>query len=56
MAAITAVFHRLAPGDHVVLPGRVYSGLRTWLGSAAVPEFRPNTIGLRLYQSSNIEA
>jgi cystathionine gamma-synthase len=31
MAAITAVFHRLAPGDHVVLPVQVYSGLRTWL-------------------------
>ncbi|MEN9063349.1 trans-sulfuration enzyme family protein [Ponticoccus litoralis] len=31
MAAITAVFQRLAPGDHVILPVRVYSGLRDWL-------------------------
>ena len=31
MAAITAVFNTLQPGDHVVLPHRVYSGLRDWL-------------------------
>ena len=31
MAGITAVFHRLEPGDHVILPARVYSGLRVWL-------------------------
>jgi cystathionine gamma-synthase len=31
MTAITAVFHRLEPGDHVILPTRVYSGLRAWL-------------------------
>lgn len=31
MAAITSVFHRLRPGDHVILPVRVYSGLRDWL-------------------------
>ncbi len=37
MAAITSVFQRLQPGDHVVLPKLVYSGLRDWL----------NTHGLR---------
>ena len=31
MSAITAVFHRLEPGDHVILPTWVYSGLRVWL-------------------------
>ena len=31
MAAITAVFQRLQPGDHVVLPHLVYSGLRDWI-------------------------
>ena len=31
MSAMTSVFHRLQPGDHVVLPVRVYSGLRDWL-------------------------
>ena len=33
MAAITAVFQRLRPGDHVVLPELVYSGLREWMNS-----------------------
>ncbi len=33
MAAITSVFQRLQPGDHVVLPKLVYSGLRDWLNS-----------------------
>jgi cystathionine gamma-synthase len=37
MAAITSVFQRLAPGDHVILPKLVYSGLRDWI----------NTHGLR---------
>ncbi|WP_293574994.1 PLP-dependent aspartate aminotransferase family protein [Phaeobacter sp.] len=31
MAAITSVFHRLKPGDHVILPRLVYSGLRDWI-------------------------
>lgn len=31
MAAITAVFNRLKPGDHVILPKAVYSGLRDWI-------------------------
>ena len=31
MAAITACFQRLGPGDHIILPARVYSGLRVWL-------------------------
>lgn len=31
MSAMTSVFHRLKPGDHVILPVRVYSGLRDWL-------------------------
>ena len=31
MAAITSIFHTLQPGDHVILPLQVYSGLRDWL-------------------------
>ena len=31
MAAIVSVFQRLNPGDHVLLPNLVYSGLRDWL-------------------------
>jgi len=31
MAAITSVFNILEPGDHIVLPAAVYSGLRDWL-------------------------
>ena len=31
MSAMTSVFHTLNPGDHVVLPLNVYSGLRDWL-------------------------
>lgn len=31
MAAITSVFQRLNPGDHVILPKLVYSGLRDWM-------------------------
>ncbi len=31
MAAMTAVFHTLSPGDHVILPSNVYSGLRDWV-------------------------
>lgn len=31
MAAITAIFNNLQPGDHVILPVNVYSGLRDWL-------------------------
>ncbi len=31
MAAITSVFQRLQPGDHVILPKMVYSGLRDWM-------------------------
>jgi cystathionine gamma-synthase len=57
MAAITAVFHRLAPGDHVVLPGRVYSGLRTWLNQHGrrwglevthAPDYDPATLAAAL--------
>jgi len=33
MAAITSVFQRLYPGDHVVVPNLVYSGLRDWLNT-----------------------
>jgi cystathionine gamma-synthase len=33
MAAIVSVFQRLKPGDHVVIPKFVYSGLREWLQS-----------------------
>lgn len=31
MAAIISVFQRLSPGDHVVLPKLLYSGLRDWI-------------------------
>ena len=31
MAAATAVFHSLAPGDHVVAPKVMYWALRNWL-------------------------
>ena len=31
MAAATAVFRALAPGDRVVVPGNMYYGLRRWL-------------------------
>lgn len=31
MAAMTSLFHTLQPGDHLVLPVKVYSGLRDWL-------------------------
>jgi cystathionine gamma-synthase len=31
MAAATAVMHLLQPGSHVVVPTRLYSGLRHWL-------------------------
>jgi cystathionine gamma-synthase len=31
MAAITSVFQRLKPGDHVILPKLVYSGLLDWI-------------------------
>jgi cystathionine gamma-synthase len=31
MSAMTAVFHTLSPGDHVILPSNVYSGLRDWI-------------------------
>ena len=31
MAAIISVFQRLQPGDHIVVPRLVYSGLRDWL-------------------------
>jgi cystathionine gamma-synthase len=33
MAAATAVMHLLQPGAHVVVPTRLYSGLRHWLAS-----------------------
>jgi len=33
MAAIVSVFQRLQPGDHVVLPALVYSGLRDWMNT-----------------------
>src|SRR6202047_1257611 len=35
MAAATAVFLALRPGDHVGAPGVMYWGLRNWLKSAA---------------------
>ena len=31
MAAATAVFHALAPGDHVIAPSVMYWGLKRWL-------------------------
>ncbi len=36
MAAITSIFQRLQPGDHVVLPKLVYSGLRDWINTHGV--------------------
>lgn len=36
MASITSVFQRLAPGDHVILPKLVYSGLRDWMNTHGV--------------------
>lgn len=53
MAAITTVFHRLKPGDHVVLPARVYSGLREWMNKhgqpwgldvSYLPDYQPATL------------
>src|SRR6185369_14512040 len=35
MAAATAVFQALAPGDHVLAPKVMYWSLRNWLGSFA---------------------
>ena len=37
MAAATAVFQALAPGDHVLAPQVMYWSLRNWLMSFAVP-------------------
>lgn len=37
MAAATAVFQSLQPGDHVVAPRVMYWGLRGWLNNFAVP-------------------
>lgn len=37
MAAATAVFQALAPGDHVLAPKVMYWSLRNWLVSFAVP-------------------
>jgi cystathionine gamma-synthase len=37
MAAASAAFLALEPGDHVVAPRLMYHGLRTWLRSFAVP-------------------
>ncbi len=37
MAAATAVFQALAPGDHVLAPKVMYWSLRNWLLSFAVP-------------------
>ncbi|MBV8457145.1 MAG: aminotransferase class V-fold PLP-dependent enzyme, partial [Acetobacteraceae bacterium] len=36
MAAATAVFQALDPGDHVVAPRVMYWALRAWLGSEAI--------------------
>ena len=36
MAAATAVFQALDPGDHVVAPKVMYWGLRNWLSTAAI--------------------
>ena len=33
MAAITSVFQRLDPGDQIILPKLVYSGLRDWVNT-----------------------
>ena len=35
MAAATAVFQALAPGDHVVAPKVMYWSLRNWLHEAS---------------------
>ena len=37
MAAATAVFQSLKPGDHVIAPRVMYWGLRGWLNEFAVP-------------------
>ncbi|MGQ0664168.1 MAG: trans-sulfuration enzyme family protein [Pseudomonadota bacterium] len=37
MAAATAVFQALAPGDHVIAPRVMYWTLRKWLGKFAAP-------------------
>jgi cystathionine gamma-synthase len=37
MAAATAVFQSLRPGDHVIAPRVMYWGLRGWLSDFAVP-------------------
>ena len=47
MAAATAVFQALKPGDHVIAPTVMYWGLRKWLGEFATSwglavEFVPN--------------
>lgn len=36
MSAITSIFQRLKPGDHIVLPKLVYSGLRDWVNTHGV--------------------
>ena len=37
MAAVTAVFQALLPGDHVLVPRTVYWGVRKWLEEFAIP-------------------
>jgi cystathionine gamma-synthase len=37
MAAVTAVFQALRPGDHVLVPRTVYWGVRKWLEEFATP-------------------
>ncbi|KIC21352.1 trans-sulfuration enzyme family protein [Leisingera sp. ANG-Vp] len=37
MAAIITVFQRMAPGDHIILPKAVYSGLRDWAKQQGQP-------------------
>jgi cystathionine gamma-synthase len=52
MAAATAVFQALAPGDHVVAPQVMYWGLRHWLLSFA----RPRGLEVELIDTSDLEA
>jgi len=52
MAAATAVFQTLAPGDHVVAPRAMYFGLRKWLVAFA----ERWGLGLTLYANDDLDA
>jgi cystathionine gamma-synthase len=52
MAAATAVFQALAPGDHVIAPKVMYWGLRHWLLSFA----RPWGLAVDLVDTSDLAA